>query len=100
MTIRSRFAPAIILLALAAVTNADSIWVEGENATVKQITPHPWYNSVKKEVLSGGAWAGHFNRDKPGLLEIADGSDHPNDVAIAKILRKEIREKLRDSDGP
>ena len=34
------------------------------------------------------------------LLEIAEGSDHPNDVAIAKILRKELGEKLGDSDGP
>jgi len=28
------------------------------------------------------------------LLEIAEGSDHPKDVAIAKILRKELGEKL------
>jgi len=28
------------------------------------------------------------------LLEIAEGSDHLNDVAIAKILRKELGEKL------
>ncbi len=37
------------------------------------------------------------------LLKIAEGSDHPNDVAIARILRRELAGRLgegsRDSDG-
>jgi hypothetical protein len=39
------------------------------------------------------------------LLKIAEGSDHPNDVAIARILRRELvggqglGEGPRDSDG-
>jgi hypothetical protein len=59
---------AVLLLAFSAAAQAESIWIEGEQAAVKQITAHPWYDSVKREVLSGGAWAGHFNRDKAGLL--------------------------------
>ena len=33
------------------------------------------------------------------LLQIAEGSDHPNDAAIAKILRRELGKKAEDSDG-
>jgi len=68
MEIRYPFAVVIFLLTFSSLAKADSIWIEGENANVKQITAHPWYDSVKNEVLSGGAWAGHFNRDKQGLL--------------------------------
>ena len=68
MTIRYCFLPAILLLTFSTIAPAESIWIEGEDATVKQITAHPWYDSVKREVLSGGAWAGHFNADKQGFL--------------------------------
>ena len=33
------------------------------------------------------------------MLKIAEDSDHPNDVAIARILRRELREESGDSDG-
>jgi len=33
------------------------------------------------------------------LLKIAEGSDHPNDVAIARILRRKLGEESGDSDG-
>ncbi len=68
MILRFSFATIIILLLRSAPAGAESIWIEGEDASVKQITAHPWYNSVKKEALSEGAWAGHFNADKQGLL--------------------------------
>jgi hypothetical protein len=33
------------------------------------------------------------------LLKIAEASDHPNDVAIARILRRELKEESGDSNG-
>jgi len=33
------------------------------------------------------------------MLKIAEDSDHPNDVAIARILRRKLREESGDSDG-
>lgn len=33
------------------------------------------------------------------MLKIAEDSDHPNDVAIARILRRELQEGSEDSDG-
>ena len=33
------------------------------------------------------------------MLKIAEDSDHPNDVAIARILRRKLREESEDSDG-
>ncbi|MDA1141189.1 MAG: beta-galactosidase [Planctomycetota bacterium] len=47
----------------------DAIWIEGEEASVKNIQPHGWYDSVKKDTLSGGAWASHFTKQKAGMLE-------------------------------
>ncbi|HRX79866.1 MAG TPA: hypothetical protein P5307_12435, partial [Pirellulaceae bacterium] len=46
---------------------AESIWVEGEAAQTKQITRHDWYDSVKKDVLSGQEWLSHFDAGKPGM---------------------------------
>ena len=65
---RYLFATAVLLLVFSTVARAESIWIEGEDAADKQITAHSWYDSVKKEVLSNRAWAGHFNRDKQGFL--------------------------------
>lgn len=65
--------PTCLLLAAsllaAPAARAETVWVEGEAAIVKDVTPHDWYNGVKKDLLSGGAWLGHFNKDKPGKAE-------------------------------
>ncbi|SVC86796.1 uncharacterized protein METZ01_LOCUS339650, partial [marine metagenome] len=47
---------------------AASIWVEGEDARVKRNSPHPWYDSVKKNVLSGGNWISNFNQKNEGFV--------------------------------
>lgn len=39
---------------------ADSIWIEGEDPTASDVERHGWYDSVKKEVLSGGDWLSHY----------------------------------------
>jgi hypothetical protein len=39
----------------------DTVWVEGETASVKHVTPHPWYSdAVRKEQMSGSGWLSHF----------------------------------------
>ncbi len=63
-----RFLPASLLLAVSPIipgARAESIWVEGEAPTKKNVTAHGWYNSVKKEVLSGNEWLSHYG-GKPG----------------------------------
>lgn len=45
----------------------DLIWIEGEAAKTREVgPPHGWYNSIKKELLSGGDWLSNFS-DKDGL---------------------------------
>lgn len=45
---------------------ADAIWIEGEDASAKTASHHSWYDSVKKDALSGGQWLSHFDEDKVG----------------------------------
>ena len=53
--------------ALAGGPDEDSIWVEGENATAKQVTPNAWYSeAVRKEQMSGGGWLSHFSPTSDG----------------------------------
>ena len=44
---------------------ADYIWVEGEAAQAKRVTQHNWYESVKKDQLSGGAFLANYG-PQPG----------------------------------
>jgi hypothetical protein len=76
---------AVVLLLLGIPTAAkaggpgdnDSVWVEGEGASSRQVTPHSWYSdAVRKEQMSGGAWLSHFSN-------AADGSAK-YDVTIPK----------------
>lgn len=53
----------------APASAADAIWIEGEGATRSNVTPHNWYNSVKKDVLSGEEWLSHFDPGKAGTAE-------------------------------
>jgi hypothetical protein len=51
------------------VQEADGyIWVEGESAKTKECTPHGWYDSIKKGLLSGGDRASNYG-PKDGLFE-------------------------------
>ncbi len=68
---RRLFAVAAVLAFSAFLVRAaeDCIWIEGESAKSSQLTPHNWYDSVKKNMLSGGAWASNFNKDREGWAE-------------------------------
>ena len=52
----------------ATQLQAGSIFIEGENARVRQNRPHSWYDQVKKDELSGGAWISHFDKNRAGFL--------------------------------
>jgi hypothetical protein len=57
----------IVILVMAVLclnSFCASIWIEGENATTSNVTRHNWYDSVKKDVLSGREWLSHFNAGK------------------------------------
>lgn len=48
----------------------DAIWIEGEAPSRSDVTRHPWwYDKVKADVLSGGAWLSHYSDQKPGTAE-------------------------------
>ncbi|MBT3378760.1 MAG: hypothetical protein HN742_03985 [Lentisphaerae bacterium] len=58
-----------------------SIWIEGEDASSKGNTPHPWwYDKVKAEVLSNGQWLSHFSKKKEGTagyeVTVSDTGDY------------------------
>ena len=53
--------------ATKATSKGVTIWIEGENATAKEVVPHPfWYDQVKKEQLSGGAWLSNWSDTNVG----------------------------------
>jgi hypothetical protein len=60
---------AIPTLIAAAEASADVIWIEGEDANHKQVSRHAWYDSVKKETLSGQEWLSHFDETQEGRAE-------------------------------
>ncbi len=57
--------PRLLSIALLAATacpeaRAELIWIEGEDAEAASMRRHGWYDSVKKDELSGGEWLSHF----------------------------------------
>lgn len=62
-------APILLALSVWAHAEEDYIWIEGEKAKTSQLTPHNWYDSVKKNMLSGGAWASNFDKGREGWAE-------------------------------
>ncbi|WP_425398927.1 hypothetical protein [Aeoliella sp.] len=59
----------VVIFPQANVSAADYVWIEGEDATRQQVSPHGWYNSVKKDALSGGEWLSHFDEGREGTAE-------------------------------
>jgi hypothetical protein len=64
-------------LALSAAGDDDLLWVEGEAAKTKDVGPlHGWYNSIKKDLLSGGDWVSNYS-GKDGLVTYEVESRRP-----------------------
>ena len=67
---------AALLASPVPIGDDDLIWVEGEAAKTREVSPrHSWYNSIKKDLLSGGDWLSNYG-DKDGLATY--------DIAVAK----------------
>ncbi len=68
--------PAAALGCFTSLISAAPIWVEGESSTASTMKRHSWYDSVKSEVLSDGAWLSHFQGEKAGeatyTLDVAE----------------------------
>lgn len=54
----------------APSVQAASIWIEGEDAAKKSVAHHGWYDSVKKDLLSGKQWLSHYG-EKAGEASYA-----------------------------
>ncbi len=67
--------PSLAVLALVAANAArqpepQTIWIEGEDATVDRMNRHPWwYDKVDTSELSGGAWISNFKTGQRGMAE-------------------------------
>jgi hypothetical protein len=74
-SLRSSRKVALLLLlgahsASGAAGDDDSVWVEGESATVRHVTTHPWFSdAVRKDQMSGGAWLSHFSSTSDGTAQ-------------------------------
>jgi hypothetical protein len=56
------------LPASARTGDDDSVWVEGESAASREVSPHPWYSdAVRKEQMSGNGWLSHFSSTSDGI---------------------------------
>ncbi len=70
--------PSLALAALCGTAPAASIWIEGEAPTKTNVAKHNWYDSVKRDVLSGGDWLSHYG-GKPGEasyeIEVAEAGN-------------------------
>lgn len=60
-------------------TSKDAIWIEGESSSKSTATKNNWYDSVKKDILSGGEWISHFNAKRDGYASynftVLEGDD-------------------------
>ena len=62
--------PALLgALAAAPRLPAEWIWIEGEKPVKSSVNKHPWYDQVKRELLSGRDFISHFEKDRPGEAE-------------------------------
>ncbi len=62
----------MLILSWASVGPAQTVWREGEDVDRSTMNRHPWwYDQVKKELLSGGAWISNFSEEKEGTAEYA-----------------------------
>jgi hypothetical protein len=70
-----------VLLALASALQAAPSWwwVEGETPAQSQVTRHPWYGAVKRELCSGGDLLSHWSAAQAGeasyQLALPEGGD-------------------------
>ena len=69
--------------ATAEADPKDFIWIEGEAPVRSTMNRHPWwYDQVKGDVLSGGAWISNFSKEKDGEAEYSFNVITPDTYAL------------------
>lgn len=59
----------LLLLGWAGAAAAAPVWVEGEDpAAQRRVTLHNWYDAVRKDGMSGGAWLSHYDPSRAGTV--------------------------------
>lgn len=58
---RSIVQPLVAGAVSASGDQGSLIWIEGEDADASNAQIHNWYNSVKRDQLSGGNWLNHYS---------------------------------------
>jgi hypothetical protein len=55
----------VLLLALSSLPlSAATLWQEGEQSSANTMHRHPWFDQVKKDLLSGGEWISNFAKEE------------------------------------
>ncbi|NLF39356.1 hypothetical protein GX586_07915 [bacterium] len=74
---------AVIIAAMPLATNAATIWIEGEDASSARVQRHPWwYDKVKTNELSGGAWISNYDKARTGEVSYAFTVQHATNYAF------------------
>jgi len=86
----------------AEVPDPDAIWIEGEDATVKEVTRHSWYHGdVAKEGMSGKEWLSHYDGAKAGLAKFSFEAKKDRDCVLwirLNPFKAKVEYKLDDAE--
>lgn len=77
------------------------IWVEGEDADRSTARRHNWYDSVRKDELSGGNWISHFHGEPANLryeVDVPDNGTYQFWIRANPTANPTLEIKLDDSD--
>ena len=100
---RTSVLPLVLALTLCnsvAPAADDLIWIEGESAKTRTVSPHSWYESIKKNKLSGGAWVYNFGK-ADGLVDYEFQAPAPGDYTFwvrANPIGSKLSYKLNGGD--
>jgi len=78
------------------------IWIEGEDAVGQNMQRHGWYDSVKKENLSGGEWLSHFAGGTPPVaryeFSVGAAGDYHFWIRANSVAGPRLRYRLGGGD--
>jgi hypothetical protein len=82
--------PVFLVLCVLSL-DAATIWQEGEAAATKTAHRHPWFDQVKKDLLSGGEWISNYSKTEGTAeyrIEIAEAGDYTLWLRANPVLTK------------
>ncbi|MBC8011526.1 MAG: hypothetical protein H7067_15685 [Burkholderiales bacterium] len=91
----------LLLAPLLHAAAPDYIWTEGEAASQSDVARHPWwYDQVKTDQLSGGAFISHWNGERDGTASYDLDVKTPGDYRLwvrANSSQTTLRIKIGDA---